>query len=305
MRAPLLLVCLVAAVLSGCGLGPGRERSGGVELRVTRDFGQDRIGSARAAELREDETVMRLLRSRFDVGTRYGGRFVQSINGIAGGGASGRRDWFYFVNGVEADVGAADYALDPGEVVQWDYRRWDGASRVPAIVGAYPEPLVHGVKGRIRPVRVECERAASRACGEVKQRLRRSGVRVSGASLGTSATENVIRVVVARWKLAQRIRAVASLAGGPRRSGVFARFRSGALELLGPDGRVARRAGSESGLLAAFAPSETELAWLVTGLGEAGVERAARALDARSLRDAYAVAAGPDGVEPLPLEARR
>ena len=56
--------------------------------------------------------------------TRYGGRFVQSIDGLAGSGAGGFADWFYFVNGIEAAVGAADYELSPGDVVQWDYRNW-------------------------------------------------------------------------------------------------------------------------------------------------------------------------------------
>ena len=67
---------------------------------------------------------MRLLQSSFDVETRYGGRFVQSIDGLEGGGAGGQVDWFYFVNGVEADVGAAEYELSPGDRVQWDYRNW-------------------------------------------------------------------------------------------------------------------------------------------------------------------------------------
>ena len=37
--------------------------------------------------MREDQTVMRLLRSEFDVDTRFGGRFVQSIDGLKGAGA--------------------------------------------------------------------------------------------------------------------------------------------------------------------------------------------------------------------------
>ena len=54
---------------------------------------------------------MRLVQANNDVETRYGGRFVQSIDGLEGGGAGGSVDWFYFVNGFEADVGAAEYEL--------------------------------------------------------------------------------------------------------------------------------------------------------------------------------------------------
>ena len=45
---------------------------------------------------------MRLLQRNFDVKTRYGGGFVQQIDGVAGGREGGRRvDWFYYVNGIE------------------------------------------------------------------------------------------------------------------------------------------------------------------------------------------------------------
>src|SRR4051794_24477343 len=165
---------------------------------------------------------MRLLRSHFDVKTRYGGGFVQAIHGLTGKGPGGRHDWFYFVNGREGAVGAADYELSTGDVVQWDYRRWDAAMAVPAIVGAFPEPLRHGLRGKRFPVRVECESASAPACTETKRRLRAEGVEATGASLGTSAAEKVIRVVVAKWSRARSVSAVRSLERGPSRSGVFA-----------------------------------------------------------------------------------
>ena len=59
-------------------------------------------------------TAMQALRTEADVDTGYGGRFVDSIEGVAGD-ADEQRDWFYFVNGIEADRGAAEYRLRPGE----------------------------------------------------------------------------------------------------------------------------------------------------------------------------------------------
>ena len=146
------LAALVSAlVLAGCGLGEGSEREGGAELRVTRDFGHERLGTARLDKIGEADTVMRLLRRSFDVRTRYGGRFVQAIEGAVGKGAVGRVDWFYFVNGFEASVGAAEYELSPGDVVHWDYRSWKGAMRVPAIVGAFPEAVPPRAGGQALP----------------------------------------------------------------------------------------------------------------------------------------------------------
>jgi uncharacterized protein DUF4430 len=295
------LACLL--LLAGCGLGAGKEREGGAQERITSDFGHERLGVVRVDKVREDETVMRLLRSKFDVGTRYGGRFVQSIEGRSGKGANGRVDWFYFVNGIEASVGAAEYELSPGDVVQWDYRDWTATMRVPAIVGAFPEPFLHGLKGRRHPVRVECADESSSSCKAVKGRLERIGAKPAGASLGTSGTMHVLRVVVAPWKRAKIVSAVAGLAKGPQESGVYARVSADdrELDLLDADGHVARRAPAGTGLVAAFAPSEEEIVWLVTGLDDRGVEAAAKAFDERSLRDAYAIAALPDGrVEKLP-----
>ncbi len=299
-----LVLCTVA-LASGCGLGAGEEQAGaGARVVVTRDFGHRQLGVAREQTLREDQTVMRMLQSDFDVETRFGGGFVQSIEGVAGQGAGGQRDWFYFVNGVEAEVGAADYELSPGDRVQWDYRDWKAADRVPAIVGAYPEPLRSGWEGKRRPVRVECEDADSPACKRVLDRLRDAGVAASGASLGAPYTETIIRVIVGRWQALRQ--SVSQLEDDPERSGVFARFAADgrSFDLLDAAGEPVRAVepGDGTGLVAALFPREDQLAWVITGLDDAGVDAAAQALDARSLRDAFAIAASGDGeVQKLPL----
>ena len=301
-----LTVAALAALLgavAGCGLGPGEVRKGGAELRVTRDFGQRLLASARRERVREGETVMRFLQSERRVKTRYGGGFVQSIDGLSGRGPAGREDWFYFVNGIEADVGAAERRLYPGDVVQWDYRPWAATMRVPALVGAYPEPFVHGSEGKRFPARVECERPDGPACREARSRLSAAGVPVSAAPLGVAAGEEVLRLVVGNWPALRDVRAAATLERGPAASGVFARVAAGGrrLELLDSSGRPARTAPPGSGLVAATALPGEQIVWLVTGLDDAGVEAAARALDERTLRDAFAVAATPDGAVRLPV----
>jgi hypothetical protein len=309
VRAPLVAVVL-ACTLAGaaCGLGEGEERDGGATLRVTRDFGHTLVGAARVERVLEDQTVMRLLRSEFDVETSFGGRFVQAIDGLEGGGAGGPVDWLYFVNGVEAGEGAADYELSPGDRVQWDYRRWDVAMRVPAIVGAFPEPFRHGLGGERRPVRVECEDADAPVCEEAKQRLEAVGVSPSGASLGAPGTETVTRLVVARWPRARIVRGAAGLEEGPEATGVFARFVPGerVLELLDEDGEVARRVepGDGVGLVLAMRPRADELVWLVTALDDEGLQAGVRALRGDRLRDAFAVAVTERKVEKLPLAER-
>jgi hypothetical protein len=306
MRRVPLLCCLAAmAAVAGCGFGPGDEQSGkGVGLRVTRDFGHELLSSEKSRPIREGETVMRLLRSSNEVGTRFGGAFVQSIDGLEGRGVTGAHDWFFYVNGIESDRGAADYELSPGDVVTWDYRDWGAAMGVRAIVGAFPQPFLGGLDGKRFPVRVECEDASGDPCEEVKARLRDLGVPATGASLGAPGTQRVARVVVATWSRARELPSARQLERGPKISGVFARFAEdgAALELLGEDGETARTDRAGGGLVAALRPTDNELLWLVVGVDDAGVANAAEAFRARDLRDAFAVAAGPKGVHKLPLE---
>ena len=54
----------------------------------------------------------------------------------------------------------------------------------------------------------------------------------------------------------------------------------------------------------ALQPRADKLVWIVTALDEQGLEAGVRALDEQDLRDAFAVAATPAGVEKLPLVGR-
>jgi hypothetical protein len=298
----------LAPAAAGCGFGEGAEKpGGGATLRVTRDFGHRALGSeVRLAKVHKGETVMRMLRSKFDVTTRFGGRFVQSIEGLSGGGAGGQVDWFFFVNGVEADKGASEWHVSPGDRIQWDRRDWSAAMRVPAIVGAFPAPFTsRGEKGKRRPVRIECDDVKEAACSEARSRIERVGVPTSGSSIGAPGTEAVTRLVVALWPRARGVRGASELENGPDSSGVFARFtdNGSTLELLDEHGDPVRRVhrGDGVGLVFALQPLANELVWVVTALDERGLEAGARALDEKKLRDAFAVAATGDRVEKLPV----
>ena len=306
MRLRLVALVAAAAALAGCGLGPGDDRGGGAELRVTRDFGQRQLATAERDSVREGDTVMRFLQAERKVDLRYGGGFVQSIDGLSGGGPGGKRDWFYWVNGQEGSVGAADRELHAGDVVQWDYRDWSATMSIPAIVGAFPEPFLNGFEGKKQPIRLECSDDAGEVCGTVRTRLEDAGITASSGTLGTSGRGQVLRVFVGEWRDLRVIRSLRTLERGPQESGVFARFTGDGerLELLDPRGRVARPAGPGTGVVAATRVGDEDgISFFVTGVDAAGVDAAARALDERTLRGAFAVAVTRDGVTKLPVGA--
>jgi hypothetical protein len=296
--AAIALLC-VALAAAGCGLGPG-EGIGEVELTVTRDYGAVSVLHRELGDATESDTVMRVLEGEANISTRYGGGFVQAIEGIEAQESVNRSlDWFFYVNGVESTVGAADYRLRGGESVWWDYRDWSAAMRVPAVVGSWPQPFLGGYDGRRHPVVVEC-RGGGSACVAVHDSLAGAGVTVAS---GTA--DNAIRILVGPWARLRHDPAAAQIEGGPQTSGVFADFRSGrdgySLQGLDEDGKPGRSFGADAGLVAATRRYSSPPLWVVSGTSAAGVEAAAGLLGPADLRDHYAVAVEGGEETPLPL----
>jgi Domain of unknown function (DUF4430) len=283
--------------VAGCGLGPGKDE-GDVQLTVTRDYGSQ-VMLQKSDSIRESDTVLRVLDRNADISTRYGGGFIQSIDGLAGSQSGGRSsDWFFYVNGIESPIGSAQYDPSGGDRIWWDYRDWTAAMRVPAVVGSWPEPFEHGFQGNHWPAILEC-RATAAICELANKRLSPLGVEASGRG------SDPIVVVVGAWNIVRNNQTAALLADGPDRSGVFARFvgaRKPLLEVLNQQGQPAGSIGKGGGLIAALRPGDGPPTWVVTGTDAKGVTAAANLLGDQ-LRNHYALAtqpgAGPIGV-PVP-----
>jgi hypothetical protein len=102
-------------------------------------------------------------------------------------GEEGDRSWFYYVNGYLADQGSAEYRLRDGDVEWWDYRAWRDPLQDAVVVGAFPEPLLHGYGGSRRPTVVLSSGAA----------LGRRMARLVGGSVARAAPAdaNVVAIV--------------------------------------------------------------------------------------------------------------
>jgi hypothetical protein len=308
MRTALAVaVAVLAVVAAGCGAGAGSAPDE-VKLTVTEDFGGRTLLDRTGPEVRGDDTVMRLLQRNAKVQTRFGGGFVHSINGARGGREDGRPvDWFYFVNGVLADEGAAAVNVHEGDRIWWDRHDWGAASRIPVVVGSYPEPFVNGIDGERRPTRLECDEGVEAACDAIVDKLADLGVVAGKSRLGTEQGEENLRILVGRWTEVRGDRAAGQLEQGPKSSGVYARLAPDGKSITALDerGRAVRRLGAGVGLIAATRWREESPTWIVTGTDAAGVETAARdAFDESVLHEKFALAVEGGLPVPLPLTER-
>jgi hypothetical protein len=288
--------------LSGCGLGAGPAPSA-VGLLVTRDFGARVLRQSGSPTVHGEETAMSLLMRNGSVSTRFGGGFVQSIDGLAGGQEGGEPvDWFYYVNGVQAGRGAAATKLHPGDHVWWDRHDWSQTEQVPAVVGSFPEPFLNGLAGKRLPVRVDCAVVGAGACRTVGARLHADGVPVFTAGISSSGEPLTLHVLVGPWTSIQGDLSAQTIEGGPRASGVYARLSHNGRTLTALDGRghSTHTLGPGAGLIAATRHGEDAPVWVVTGTDARGVDLAAQAFDTATLQHRFAVAVTSMGAIALP-----
>jgi hypothetical protein len=181
-----LFVVLLALTLAACGgAGAGSDspaEQGTATLWVTRDRGAEILLTATVPA---GQTVVQALDGEAEIETRYGGRFVQAIDGIEGS-LAGQQDWFFFVNGIEPDVGGTEVVLEPGDVAWWDFRSWEQEAEAFVVVGAFPMPFSRGWRGARRPVELRAPPELADAADALRPVLEAGG----------SGTPNVFELVV-------------------------------------------------------------------------------------------------------------
>jgi hypothetical protein len=300
---PAIAAALGAVASAGCGLGAGPGTSD-VSVIVTRNFGSQPIGQATEKRVPGAETVMRLLERHFTVATKYGGGFVESIRNWSG--TSSRRDWFFYVNGIQAPRGAAATPVHQGDHVWWDLHDWRATDTIPAVVGSFPEPFSTGIGGRRLPTVLDCASDVQAACNRVGRELSRQHVPYADQGLGGGSGSDSLAVVVGPWSELKGIIAAELIGAGPSHSGVYAQMvgaQGQVMELDNPAGQVVQTLHGSAGLIAATEqPSLNQPTWLITGTDVAGVNAAAAALTPSKLRDHFALVVSGGRDLPIPLE---
>lgn len=296
---PLILILLLAAVLVGCPAQPSAEgdEPARVTVVVTKDFGKELI-LAEAIEIKDGTDAMTALKTVAEVETKYGGGFVQAINGLSPEEGKSHLDWFYFINGISLSLGARDYALQHGDVEHWDLRDWSYRSFVPAIIGDFPQPFLSGVRGELKPTAVVYDEPFAEEAGALAASLEARGVAevlLTGAEAladGIKEQSNLIILGGADNGLISELNEL------PKKLGFFAYMEGGEIIVLDAGGNPAGEYGAGWGLIQAtqnpWSPggvgSGESVVFMVTGADESGIRNAANALinNSEGLRYAYA-----------------
>lgn len=169
----IVIACLFAVILSGCQSQP----SGTIEVRViiTQDFGNE-IMLDKSVRLTDGSNAMDALQKVAKVETKYGGGFVEAINGVKSRYPETKKDWFFYVNGMSANIGALDYKLHDSDVEHWDFHDWSFHAFIPAFIGDFPQPFSGGYQGKVVPTIVVYDEGFQEVAQDLITKLEKLGV---------------------------------------------------------------------------------------------------------------------------------
>lgn len=308
------LIILLLLACSGCssaGLLENRsteetqvDSAGYFTITLTRDFGEQ-VLDTREVQVQSSWSLMEYMQREYQVTTGFGGSFITGLNGVeSAAGEEGNSDWFFFVNGAVAMVGADRLKPAPGDVVWWDYHRWSDAASPTAVIGCYPQPFVN------RKVIILANPAYQEMAEYCRRALNAQGAgqvtvdKLSKESTRLDKPEAPV-IVIGTWPELQKNSYIADWNRAFRRNGSGIHFTDNGVELLSFDGEAVKALGEGTGVIVASSTGQQDNPmWLVAGVDEQGVKEAVwiLCLQPEALRWKYGLAVQKGQITALPAE---
>lgn len=313
------LVLLLMVTCSGCSsaglvddkslldsqsLSPAEAGNHHITISLTRDFGDTALDH-REVELQPGWSLMDYMQSEYQVTTGFGGGFITGIEGLeSASGAEGNFDWFFFVNGAVAMIGADQLKPAPSDVVWWDYHRWADAASPTAVIGCYPQPFVNReviilANPAYQEMVEDCQRAlTAQGAGPV------TVVKLAKGSAHLNRPEAPV-IVIGTWSELEKITYFSKWNQAFARNGSGIHFIDHGVELLAADGKVRQTMGEGTGVIVASSTGqEDNPLWLVAGVDEQGVKEAVWILCSQpeALKWKYGLAVQKGQITALPVE---
>ena len=292
--AGLLGIVLLSALLCSCSVNPSPPASNGnplitdynpsVKVVVASDFGKE-ILLEKTVEIGQNTTALDALQQVAEVETKYGGGFIRAINGISSeyeGVNRIRKDWLFYVNGISANIGAGDYILRDGDIEHWEFRDWSFGQFVPAIIGDFPEPFLHGYGGVVYSTIIAYQGGWEGDARRIADRLSQLGVKsihtksINALMLNEKESSNLILLGTIDCRSMEELNQIWD------RLGFYIHFKDDRLKVFAMEGNLATEYTAEAGFIQATqSPWNPKgigvcenVVWVVSGLDETGVKNA-------------------------------
>lgn len=309
MKKILLIFIAVLSLINLAGCQGNLENSSEqAEIIVSKDFGKE-VLSERLVDTQEGATLLDIMEENFLVETAYGGSFVNSIDGLESGFTGKKNheklDWFFYVNGILAQIGSGDYDLAPEDLIVWDYHDWDKGPYLSSIIGAYPNNFTKGY-GTPLELKIMYSKGYENEGKSLKEYLSKEGitdVEVSEISdeLLREGQSNII--VIGLWEDISKSEQLKNVYEHRQKAGLF--FEIGDdIKVLNQNGEIA--ASYEQGAVMASVLNGYDVMstiWLITGNEEKDIKKCASILyeNPDAIRGMFSVFVSDNQLTKLPF----
>lgn len=283
-----------------------------VNLIVTQDFGHTKMFGKNVG-LVKDEVGMEVMFRNLDITTAYGGGFVNAINGLESqftfytGSERKKLDWFYWVNGILAPVGIAQYRPQQGDVIWWDYHNWGTTMFIPAVIGSYPQPFKNGFWGKNPGTVIMYTKSFEKGAEKLKQSLLDYGVKeINVIAYDPSVLEDQKKylILLGPWEeLSSDSEYLEKINYKSSMNGIFIEFKDGKLNALNYRGET-EKTYDQAGAIYAHSSGMGSIKplWFVTGTDEDSAQMALDVLLNRpsEITQYFGAVISKNGIENVP-----
>lgn len=234
----------------------------------------------------DNSSVMSILKNNAQIKTAYAGGFVAEINGLASGEESGMRsDWFYYVNGIMANIGALAYFPQANDVIWWDYHSWDNTVYISSVIGCYPQPFLNGYNGEVSKTVILHTKTFSEEVNQLKASLFQKGVKEVKLEeyQGDIPQENLFFILIGLWNELKDDKRIIGIVENYTKTGFFVKFKDSQLQALDIKGNIAREFNDAAVILSIKAGFQsTNPLWIITGTNNIEIRDAIKFLTRES-----------------------
>lgn len=281
-----------------------------IRVIISKDFGSERLYDQEIG-ITGNMSVLEIMEENFAIETAYGGGFVNGIDGLKSGftGMKDKKkiDWFYYVNGILAEVGSDEYDLKPNDFIIWDYHPWNSTYGT-SIIGAYPMNFMNGHEGSPLQTEILYTKDYEREGQKLWQDLKKKGIHsITLEALNEEELKNgsIHSIVIGPWEDISQLPYIKEIYENKEKTGLFFNIHT-KLEALNDQGAVVKEYEKGAVIVSVCKEyGESGTLWMITGNDQECIQKAAELLyrHPEKIEGAFSVIVTKDEVLRIPIKS--